>query len=190
MSRRAWASAVVLLAGCSDLQDVGGGVVALEVTAPTPPVLEVNESVQLSARALNSNGDSVAAAIVWSVADTTLTVEPSTGLLTAVAPGIGRVVASVGTLSSGVVTFNVLAPADTIIITGDSIMTVTGDQLASGGLNVALASLSPPGALSGRPVVFTLTSPDPAQTHIPSHKQKDAQPKPGVSSVSQSISQP
>ena len=113
-------------------------------------------------RALDSNGDSVAAPIVWSVADTTVTVDPSTGLVTGVAPGVGRVVASVGTLSSGVVTFNVLAPADTIIITDDSVITVTGDVLESDGLKVRLESFTPPGTLVGRPVVFTITSPDPA----------------------------
>ncbi|MGH7499717.1 MAG: Ig-like domain-containing protein, partial [Gemmatimonadales bacterium] len=161
MNRRFRVCGAVLLAACSSLQDVGG-VVAIEVTAPASPIIEVHETTQLSARALNGDGDSIAAPIVWSVADTTVSVDPSTGLVTGVAPGIGRVFASVGTLSSGVVTFNVLAPADTITITDDSIVTVTADQPESDGLKVELASLSPPGVLSGRPVVFTITSPDPA----------------------------
>ena len=40
--------ALVVFAGCSNLSEVDGGVVALEVTAPDPAVIEVNESLRLS----------------------------------------------------------------------------------------------------------------------------------------------
>lgn len=149
-------------AGCSNLAEVEGGVVSLEVTAPSPATVEVNESLQLSARALNRAGEEVAAPIVWSVADTTLAVDPSAGIITGVAPGPGRVLASVGSLRSGVLTFSVLAPADTIVIPGDSILTVTADQTQSAPLIVRLDSFSPAGVLEGRPVIFAITSPDPA----------------------------
>lgn len=157
-------AAAVLLSSCSNLEEVDGGVVALEVTAPDPPVIEVNESLQLSVRALNRDGDSVAAPIVWSVADTTISVDPSSGAVSGVAPGIGRVFATVGSLNSAIISFNVLAPADTISIPGDSILTVTEDQLTSNPLQVLLGSLSPPGPVDGRPVIFTIVSPDPATT--------------------------
>ncbi len=153
-------------AGCSDLSQVEGGVVSLEVTAPNPAVLEVHESAQLSARALNSDGVAIAAPIVWSVADTTVAVDPSTGIVTGTAPGQGRVFASVGSLQSAVITFSVLAPADTIVIPGDSILTVTADQAASAPLLVRMDSFSPPGVVDGRPVIFTITSPDPSTTPL------------------------
>src|SRR5262249_285290 len=117
--------------GCSNLNEVEGGVVALEVTEPTPPTIEVNESLQLSARALNKDGDSVAANIVWSAADPTLSVGPSTGILTGVSPGTGRVQANVGSLRSALLTFNVIAPADTIILAADSVLTVAPDSATS-----------------------------------------------------------
>jgi hypothetical protein len=151
-----------LVAGCSNLNEVDGGVVALEVTAPDPAVIEVNESLQLSVKALNKNGDSVAAAIVWSVADTTLAVDPASGVLTGVAPGPGRVFASVGSLNSAVLTFSVLAPADTIVIPGDSVFTVPTGVPTSPALTVRLESFSPTSVLEGRPVIFALTSPDPS----------------------------
>lgn len=166
MTRWMLVAAAAVLASCSNLQEVDGGVVALEVTAPDTPLIEVNESLQLSARALDKSGNDVAAPIVWSVADTTLSVDPASGALTGVAPGPGRVFASVGSLSSAVLSFTVLAPADTIAISGDSILTVTEDQVASAPLQIVLASLTPPGPVDGRPVIFTIVSPDPA-TVIP-----------------------
>jgi hypothetical protein len=155
-------AAVLLVAGCSNINEVSGGVVALEVTVPSPPTIEVNESLQLAARALNKDGDSVAAPVVWSVGDPTLSVDASSGVLTGVSPGAGRVQASVGTLTSGVFTFTVIAPADTIIISGDSVFVVTTDAAASAPLAVRLESLNPPGPVESRPVIYTLTSPDPA----------------------------
>jgi hypothetical protein len=156
--------AFAFAAGCSNLNEVEGGVVAIEVTLPSPSIIEVNESLQLSARALNKDGDSVAATIVWSAADPTLTVDASTGLLTGVSPGSGRVQASVGSLTSGVLTFSVIAPADTIILTGDSVLTVAPDVAASAALAVELQSFSPAGPVEGRPVIYAITTPDPATT--------------------------
>jgi hypothetical protein len=150
--------ALALAAGCSNLNEVSGGVVA------SPPIIEVNESLQLSARALNKDGDSVGAPIVWSVGDTTVTVDAATGVLTGVAPGPGRVQARVESLTSGLFTFTVLAPADTIVITGDSVITVATDALVSPPLAVQVFSFRPPGPVEGRSVIYTLTSPDPATT--------------------------
>jgi hypothetical protein len=164
MTRWILPAALALAAGCSNLSEVDGVVVALEVTLPAPSIIEVNESLQLSARALNKDGDSVAAAIVWTAADPTLTVDASSGLLTGVAPGTGRVQASEGTLTSGVLTFSVIAPADTIIIAGDSVFTVAPGIDASAPLVVRVESYAPAGPVEGRSVIYALTSPDPATT--------------------------
>ena len=156
--------AFVLAAGCSNLNEVEGGVVAIEVTAPSPSTIEVHETLQLSARALNKDGDSIAANIVWSAGDTTLTVDPSTGVLTGVTPGNGRVQASVGSLRSGVLTFSVIAPADTIILSADSVLTVAADAAVSAPLVVTVRSFSPDDPVDARPVIYTVTVPDPATT--------------------------
>jgi len=76
---------------CSNVTDAGDGVVALDVKVPSRLEVEVGDTVQLSARALDRNGDSVAATITWSTPDTTVSVAPATGLVTGLAPGTGRV---------------------------------------------------------------------------------------------------
>jgi len=95
--------------GCSDLTEGAGGVVALEITVPTVSTIEVGQSLQLTARAVDKDDNTVIAPITWQAADTTLTVDP-TGLITGVAIGVGRIQAFTGTLSSPVVSFNVTAP--------------------------------------------------------------------------------
>jgi hypothetical protein len=95
--------------GCSDLTEGAGGVVALEITVPTVSTIEVGQSLQLTARAVDKDDNTVNAPITWQAADTTLTVDPN-GLITGVAVGVGRIQAFTGTLSSPVVSFNVTAP--------------------------------------------------------------------------------
>ena len=162
MRRWFWPAAALLVAGCSNINEVSGGVVALEVTVPSPATIEVNESLQLTARALNKDGDSIGAPIVWSVGDTTVTVDASTGVLTGVFPGTGRVQANVGSLRSGIFSFDVIAPADTIIFAVDSVNTVPPEAVSSAPLAVILRSLHPSDPVDSRPVIYTLTSPDPA----------------------------
>jgi hypothetical protein len=54
----------------------------------------------------------------------------------------------------------VLARADTLIIAGDSVLTVATDVPASAAMLVRLESFNPAGPLAGRPVIYTITSPD------------------------------
>jgi len=159
-----YALALGVVLGCSGVDPNEVGVVALEVTVPSPATLEVGETLALSARPVNAEGDSVAATVTWAAADPTLTVNSSTGEVTGVSPGLGRVQASVGSLISDPISFTVIAPADTLIIAGDSVLTVLAGEVASPAMVVRLESFSPPGPLSSRPVVFALTSPDPATT--------------------------
>jgi hypothetical protein len=162
VTRWIWPATALVVAGCSNINEVSGGVVALEVTVPSPQTIEVDESLQLTARAINKDGDSVAADIVWSVGDTTVSVDASTGVLTGVSPGTGRVQANVGSLTSGVFSFTVIAPADTIIVSGGSVFTVAPEASASAPLAVILRSLHPDDPVGSRPVIYTLISPDPA----------------------------
>jgi hypothetical protein len=124
--------------------------------------VEVGESIQLSARPLDKNGDSVGTPVTWLSADATATIDAATGTLTGVAPGTARVQASVGSLSSELITFAVVAPADTLVLPGDSVLTVPAGTGTSTGMLTRLDSFNPPGALPGRRVIYVITSPDPA----------------------------
>ncbi|MGH7534150.1 MAG: Ig-like domain-containing protein [Gemmatimonadales bacterium] len=151
--------AVVL--GCSSLEEGEAGIVALEVSFPAPAIVEVGETLQFSARPLDKNGDSVAAEVAWRTPDATITVDPVTGLVTGVSPGTGRVQAVSGSLTSDFVTLSVIAPADTVIIVGDSIFTVPAGPTSAPALVTRLESLAPAGPLATRPVIYRIISPDP-----------------------------
>jgi hypothetical protein len=146
--------------GCSGLDEGEAGIVALEVQSPFPADLEIGETVQLSARPLDKDGDSVAATVIWRTPDTTATVDSTTGLVTGVAPGTARVQASVGSLTSDVISLTVLTPADTLAIMGDSIFTLTGDSVVTPPLVTSLQSFTT-GGLVDRPVIYEITTPTP-----------------------------
>ena len=151
---------VAAVAGCSNLQEGDAGVVAIELSLPSPAVVEVGETLQLSAKPLDRDGDSVAVPVTWRTPDNTLSVDAS-GAVTGLVPGSGRVQAVADGLVSEFVTLTVLAPADTIIIVGDSVVSVPAGQTVSPSLTVRLESFSPAGPVSTRPVAFALTSPSP-----------------------------
>jgi hypothetical protein len=151
--------------GCSNLEEGEAGIVALELQTPTVTDLEVGETAQLTAVALNRDGEVVQVPITWRTPDITVTVDGA-GLVTAVSPGTGRVQASVGSLTSELVGFNVLAPADTLIIVGDSVVSVPAVPGTTGPLVVRLESFNPPGVLGSRPVVYQITGPTEALTSV------------------------
>ena len=151
--------------GCSDLTEGAGGVVELEISTPATSTLEVGETLQLSARALDKDGNAVAVPVTWRVTDPTISVDAATGIITGVAPGTGRVQAFAGSLGSESVSFNVIARADTLILIGDSIVTVAAGIAASAPLVTQLQSFSPAGVLGSRPVVYAVTSPPDVGPH-------------------------
>ncbi len=158
MSR--WVSLLLLVVvpGCSDLTEGAGGVVELEISVPALTTVEVGEQLQLSARALDREGNVISVPITWQTPDATLTVD-DTGLITGVAPGAGQVQAFAGSLASERIAINVIARADTLVLVGDSVVIVAPEAAASAPLVVQLQSLSQPGPLPDRPVVYTVTSP-------------------------------
>lgn len=164
MSRSALPLLFLLVLGCSDLTEGAGGVIGLEIRTPEILTVEVGEMVPLSARALDKNGDSVAAEITWRAPDATLSVDPLTGVITGVSPGTGRVQAFTGQLASGLVQFTVIPSADTLIVT-DSIFTVAAGVPASPPLVAQLQSFNPAGPLADRPVVYAVTSPPDVGPH-------------------------
>ena len=162
MSR--WAHLLSLLAAtaCSGLDEGERGVVAIEVQIPQLTTLEVGEQVQLVARALDADGQVVDAAIAWRSSSGAVTVD-GTGIASAAEPGTAEVQATVGSLASDRVPFTVLAAADTIAIVGDSVFTIPigADPPVTAPLTVRLESFTSPEPLSGRPVIFEITSPVP-----------------------------
>jgi hypothetical protein len=157
-----WVCLLPLLAAgaCSGLDEGEGGVVGLEIQIPALLTLEVGEQVQLSAHALDADGQTVDATILWSASDAALSVD-ATGLVTGVAPGSGEVQAAVGSLTSERIDFSVLAPADTIIIVGDSVFVIpiAADPPGTANLMVRLESRAPVGPLGSRPVIYEITQP-------------------------------
>jgi hypothetical protein len=148
--------------GCSGLTESEGGVVGIEVRVPGPDTVEVGESIQLSARPLDKNGDSAATSVTWISADPAATIDGSTGILTGVTPGSARIQASAGTLASELITFAVVPSPDLLVLPGDSIFTVSRDAPVMPDLVTRLDSSNPAGPLAGRSVIYAITSPDPA----------------------------
>ena len=112
---------VVLLSclalSCSDLTEGAGGLVELEIRQPAITTVAVGDTLRLSARALDKDGNPVAVPITWLTPDTTLTVDTS-GLVTGVWPGTGRVQAFAGSLASAQVPLTVIpavAPVQRIV---------------------------------------------------------------------------
>lgn len=90
------------VAACSALPVSGDGIVALEIRTRPPVTIKLGESLTLQARALNQQGDSVAADVRWLTPDTTaVALDSITGVARALlGTGTVRVQAHVGTLRS------------------------------------------------------------------------------------------
>jgi hypothetical protein len=157
---------VLLAAGCSSITSDANGVVAIEVVSPSVPVMEDRDTLNMvnltiHARALNIDGDSVAAHLVWTSADSTAAVADSeipwiVGHGTSGAP---RLQAREGTLGSAVITYTLGPRSDTLVLAGsDSIVVPTGTT-ESDSLQVVVQSYDPPGPVSGRRMIFRIISP-------------------------------
>ena len=149
--------ALAALAGCSNLTEEGG-VAGLEIRVPRPATVEVGQTIQLSARALDRQGDSVAVAVTWLTPDTTVTLTPD-GRLTGRTSGSARVQAEGGTIVSDFVTFTVNPRPDTLALTGDSILTVASGVGISAPLFASIRSFAPAEPLSGEVITYTVTAP-------------------------------
>ncbi|MFI5235460.1 MAG: hypothetical protein ACHQXA_07110 [Gemmatimonadales bacterium] len=149
-----------LALGCSHLASTNGPI-SLQVFVPPVLELEVGDTVQLRARALDEAGDSVAAQIIWHVGDTTIAIDSMTGRITALLPNFpGRVQARTGTLVSEVLTFNTFVRADTIVIdsTADTTTVLTGDSVSTP-LVAHLKSLVTDSGIPARRLIYTILSP-------------------------------
>jgi uncharacterized protein YjdB len=82
--------------GCGDLPTTSEGVAVLEVQPPASTTIEVGGTLQFSARTLDQAGNPLEVPVRWRTPDTTISVGETTGLVTGLFPGKGRVQAVVG----------------------------------------------------------------------------------------------
>ena len=120
MNRMPLAAVALVLGACSALPVEGDGVVALELRLPTSLTLKQGDSLTLHARALDKQGDSVAADIRWHTPDTAaVALDSVRGVVVArLATGTARVQAAVGSLHSDLVSIT-LQPAGSAARQGD-----------------------------------------------------------------------
>jgi hypothetical protein len=161
-----WLTLLVVTA-CSGLDEGEGGVVAIEIETPTVSTLEVGDQVQVVARALDADGQVVDVALSWQSTAAAVSVD-NTGLVTGVEPGTAQVQASAGTLASERLDFTVVVRPDTIIITGDSVITLpaVAEPPADTALTLRVESFNPAGPVASQPVIFEITSPTPGVTPL------------------------
>jgi hypothetical protein len=155
----------VVLQGCSGLTEGAGGVVELRIAAPTSNTIEIGQSLPLTAQALDKDGNPVSTPVSWQAPDPTLTVDANSGVITGVSAGPGRVQATSGSLSSALLSFSVVAAADTLVIPGDSVFTVPAGVSNTAPLVVQLRTFTPDAGLPSRPVIYTVTSPPDVGPH-------------------------
>jgi len=157
------ALALAAAAACGKLGPDFNQVVAIEVAAPDS--VEELDTLRPQARALDGRGDAVSAAIAWAAVDTAAfleVVDTTTGVTAAGRPGTGHLQARVGGLRSNLLTIRVLPAADTVFAPGpvSSTLILSAPDSLSDSLGVLLQDTTATGAvnLSGRPIVFTLTT--------------------------------
>ncbi len=124
MTGRRLAALLGLCAGCSSLGE-SGTVVAIEVRTPLPAVVEQNDTLTLTARALDQQGDSVGATVLWESPDTTVVIVNGNQLTSDTSAGTGRVQARVGSLRSELVTYTIRRRSDSLLLVGPARDTVT-----------------------------------------------------------------
>ncbi|HEU4828136.1 MAG TPA: hypothetical protein VFT04_02970 [Gemmatimonadales bacterium] len=159
---------VIVLAACANISDDGTGVIALEVQQPVPPFVEVGDTIALSARALDREGNPVDVPIEWRTPDpANIFVEAGTGRIAGITPGTSaRVQATQGSLVSDLISLTVVARADTLEVPPDT-LTVDPLSTTSPALAPRVATLVE-GAyvgLPGRAVIYEIVEPafaDPA----------------------------
>jgi len=159
-----WLLLALALSSCSDLSGGSDTPILLEIRAPSgigggSPVVEIGDTFQLSARALNQDGDSVAATFTWRTPDTAnLFVEPATGRLSGKKAGVARVQVTAGSLTSDFVNFAVVPAAESLLIVPPDSARVPDSLSQSIALVTELDTLNPTGPLQGRQIVYQISA--------------------------------
>ena len=110
---RSWGAAFAALVGaCGSLPTTSEGLALLEIRPPVDLTITIGDSLRIGARALDRSGNPLDVVIHWLTPDTTITVGDTSGVVTGIAAGPGRVQAfdGGGELVSDFVTVTVEAP--------------------------------------------------------------------------------
>lgn len=150
------------LSACGTFATDLDAIIALQVFLPDSGAVEVGDTLQPRARALNGRGDSVAATIVWGVLDTALVtmVDSSTGATLGKALGVGRIQARVGNLRSNPLSVRVQSPADSVAAGSarrDTVDLAAGDSLSDSLVVRVHATPANATNLPGRRVTYSTT---------------------------------
>jgi hypothetical protein len=149
------------LAACSKLGE-SGAPVAIEFLVPIPAAVDLGDTIQLRARVLDTNGDSIAATIRWLTSDPTLGLDSLTGRMWGDSLGTGRVQPVSGSLIGQVQTFAIRLRADSLIIpTGaDSLRVKVDSDSVSAPLAPVIAKVDTlVNPVADQTLVFTLVAP-------------------------------
>ena len=164
MTAGRWLLLLIATAACSNLSGDSDTPIILEIRAPAGvgggnPPIEIGDTFQLHARALNQAGDSVAATFIWRTLDTGLVfVEAATGRVSGKTVGTGRIQVTSGSLVSDPVSFSVVPAAESLLIVPPDSARVLATDTASVPLVSQLDTLNPDGPLQGRQITYQITS--------------------------------
>lgn len=155
-------AALLSAAACSTLGE-SGTPVAIEFLVPVPAAVDIGDTIQLRARVLDTNGDSIAATIRWVTPDTTVGVDSVTGKFWGISGTTGRVQPRSGSLLGNPTAFAVRAHADTVIVpaAAESLLVTLATDTASAALTPKVAKGDATG-IADQTLVFTLIAPTPA----------------------------
>lgn len=161
----------VLTTACISITSGPGGIAAIEVDGLFQRSLQEGDTLSVVARAVDANNQTVTdAQVIWELLDVDsgqvgLTIDETSGLITAGSPGIGRVQASVASLRSGIITITVVPAPDSIAVSGDSLIMMAAGATSSPNLTVVIHDLTTfPDSqvpLAGTAVRFSVTAPAP-----------------------------
>jgi hypothetical protein len=96
MNRAVGVALAILITFCGNLPTTSEGVAFLQVEQPATTTIDLGDSLQLHALALDKAGEPLDVPILWRTPDTTIAVESASGLVTTLFPGPGRVQAVIG----------------------------------------------------------------------------------------------
>jgi hypothetical protein len=140
----------------TDLDDV----IALQIVVPDSGAVELGDTLQPRARALNGHGDSVAATVIWATLDTAVitVVDSTTGATTGKKQGVGRIQARLGNLRSPPLSVRIQTAADSIrpgTTVRDTVHFAAADSLSDSLVVRVFATPSDGSNLIGRRVAYT-----------------------------------
>ena len=160
----------VLLTACSNLAETGGSVARLEILSPVSPVLEVQDTQRLIARAYDQDDVEVPATIQWLTADTTVAIDNS-GLVTGVFSGSADIRARLDEFVSNSIRFTIIPRPDTLVLVGEDTVRVLATEDTSSALVSRLDTFVGGDTLpaNGGKIIYEVVAPtfaDPAQRTV------------------------